>query len=37
MSGDLIDKLYNSLYVYTYGINNTFNEIVSLTKVNEHA
>ena len=21
---ELIEKLYNSLYVYTYGINNTF-------------
>jgi hypothetical protein len=29
--------LYNSLYVYTYGINNTFTELLTLTKVSEHA
>ncbi len=30
--GDFIDKLYNSLYVYTHGINNTFSDILALTK-----
>lgn len=24
ISAEAIDKIYNSLYVYTYGINNTF-------------
>jgi hypothetical protein len=24
ISQEVIDKIYNSLYVYTYGINNTF-------------
>jgi hypothetical protein len=37
IANETIDKLYNSLYVYTYGINNTFEEIMSLTKSNEHA
>jgi hypothetical protein len=37
MSPETIDKIYNSLYVYTYGINHTFEEILSLTKMNEHA
>jgi hypothetical protein len=37
ITGEVIDKLYNSLYVYTYGINNTFSEILALTKTSEHA
>lgn len=37
ISGEVVDKLYNSLYVYTYGINNTFTELLSLTKASEHA
>jgi len=36
ISPDAIDKLYNSLYIYTYGINNTFEEILSLTKLSEY-
>jgi hypothetical protein len=36
VSHEVIDKIYNSLYIYTYGISNTFNEVIELTKSGEH-
>jgi len=32
ISEDTIAKLYNSLYVYTHGIDNLFKEMLALTK-----
>ena len=34
ISHEGIEKIYNSLYIYTYGINAAFSDVVSLTKNN---